>query len=153
RALAERGAQLVAAERVGHRAHRGCRFYSPRFDMLFEDAACGDAALTGGPMAFLEQGRSPSRSAARPCLVVAASCAWLQAEAQPRGVSGPATADEARRFVDAADAKLLKLANSFSKADWVKSTHITDDTEALAAEANERLITAQVELAKQATRF
>jgi peptidyl-dipeptidase A len=63
------------------------------------------------------------------------------------------TAQDARQFVEEADARLLKLANSFSRADWVKSTHITDDTEALAAEANERLITAQVALAKQATRY
>jgi peptidyl-dipeptidase A len=73
------------------------------------------------------------------------------ATAQPPRVSG--TADEARRFVDDADGRLLKLANAAQRADWVKSTHITDDTEALAAEANERLITAQVQLAKEAKRF
>ncbi len=73
--------------------------------------------------------------------------------AQQARVSTAATPDEARRFVSTANAELLKLANAFSRADWVKSTHITDDTEALSAEANERLITAQVGLAKQATRF
>ena len=76
-----------------------------------------------------------------------------ESAAQARSVSGPATPEEARRFVDEADAQLLKLNTSFARADWVKSTHITDDTEALAAEANERLITAQVGLAKQAARF
>src|SRR5258706_14296055 len=101
-----------------------------------------DAALTGGAMRMAGAG-----------LVGLGLCAGVEAGAQARGLNPPATAEEARRFVDAADARLLKLANSFSKADWVKSTHITDDTEALAAEANERLITAQVELAKQATRF
>jgi peptidyl-dipeptidase A len=72
---------------------------------------------------------------------------------QGPAVKASATAEEARRFVDEADARLLRLANSFSRADWVKSTHITDDTEAIAAEANERLIEASVELAKQARRF
>ena len=75
------------------------------------------------------------------------------AAAQATRVSAAATPDEARRFVTGANAELLKLANAFSRADWVKSTHITDDTEALSAEANERMITAQVRLAKEATRF
>ena len=65
----------------------------------------------------------------------------------------PPTAEEAKAFVEAAEQDLLKLWIDTGRADWVKSTHITDDTEALAAEANERLITAQVALAKQATRY
>ena len=39
------------------------------------------------------------------------------------------------------------------RADWVKSTYITDDTEVLAAQANEKAISAGVAYAKQATRF
>ena len=39
------------------------------------------------------------------------------------------------------------------RADWVKSTFITDDTEALAAEANENLIAGTTELAEQARRY
>src|SRR5262245_49341254 len=81
------------------------------------------------------------------------SAAAAIAGAQPARVSPSPSIEEARRFVDEADARLLKLTNAFSRADWVRSTHITDDTETLAAEANERLITAQVQLAKQATRF
>jgi peptidyl-dipeptidase A len=75
------------------------------------------------------------------------------AHSQAPAANGRPTVEEAQRFVDAADKRLLALANAFSRADWVKSTYITEDTETLAAEANERLITAQVELAKQATRF
>lgn len=40
-----------------------------------------------------------------------------------------------------------------SRADWVRSTYITDDTEILAAKADERTIGAQVQFAKDATRF
>ena len=64
-----------------------------------------------------------------------------------------ATAQEAAAFVDAAEAKLLDLYVEAQRADWVKSTYITDDTEALAALANQRLIDSTVRYSKEATRF
>lgn len=63
------------------------------------------------------------------------------------------TIGEVRQFVEAAETKLLQLTYDAQQADWVKSTYITDDTEALAARADERLISATVELAKQSVRF
>jgi peptidyl-dipeptidase A len=63
------------------------------------------------------------------------------------------TAEEAAKFVAEAEQKLLKLWIDSSRADWVKSTYITDDTEILAAQANEKAISAGVAYAKQATRF
>src|SRR5208337_3749407 len=65
----------------------------------------------------------------------------------------PPTVAEAEAFIKNAEAKLLELSVNASRADWVKSTYITDDTEILAAQAAERAIAAQVEFAKQATRF
>ena len=65
----------------------------------------------------------------------------------------PPTVEEAAAFIKSAEARLLELNVLSSRADWVKSTYITDDTEILAAKADERAIAAQVELAKQATRF
>jgi peptidyl-dipeptidase A len=65
----------------------------------------------------------------------------------------PATAAEAKAFLDEAEAKLLALATDAGRAAWVQSTHITDDTEILAAQANERSIAATVAYAKKATRF
>ncbi len=65
----------------------------------------------------------------------------------------PPTAEEAKAFVEAAEQDLLKLWIDTGRADWVKSTYITDDTEILAAQANEKSITAGVRYAKQATRF
>jgi len=84
------------------------------------------------------------------CLGVAAGAG----EVRPVKTAAKApTVEEARAFVDEADARLLELANESSRADWVKSTYITDDTETLAAQANQRAIAATVSYAKAATRF
>ena len=61
--------------------------------------------------------------------------------------------EEARKFIDDVEQKLLILGVDSGRADWVKSTYITDDTETLAAKLDERAIAATVEYAKQATRF
>jgi len=63
------------------------------------------------------------------------------------------TPDEARKFIDDAEQKLLVLGVDAGRADWIKSTYITDDTEAIAAKMDERDINATVEYAKQSTRF
>jgi peptidyl-dipeptidase A len=60
---------------------------------------------------------------------------------------------DAKKFLDEADARLLKLTNEAGQASWVQSNFITDDTEAIAARGNERQIEAAVELAKSATQF
>jgi peptidyl-dipeptidase A len=65
----------------------------------------------------------------------------------------PATVAEAKAFLDEAEAKMLALATNAGRAAWVQSTHITDDTVILAAQANERSIAATVAYAKKATRF
>ena len=67
--------------------------------------------------------------------------------------SGSATKEEADKFLADAEKRLLDLSVKAGRADWVKSTYITDDTETLAAEANESLIGATTELAEQARRF
>ncbi|HMD83171.1 MAG TPA: M2 family metallopeptidase [Terriglobia bacterium] len=68
-------------------------------------------------------------------------------------VKQPPTVAEAEAFIKNAEAKLLELSVNAARADWVKATYITDDTEALAAQADERAIAAQVEFAKQVTSF
>ena len=47
----------------------------------------------------------------------------------------------------------LELNIKAGRAEWVKSTFITDDTEAIAADANEILIAATTELAEQSRRY
>jgi peptidyl-dipeptidase A len=65
----------------------------------------------------------------------------------------PPIVEEARAFLEDAEAKLLALSINASRASWVQLTFITDDTEILAAQANEKLIAATAEYAKKATRF
>ena len=67
--------------------------------------------------------------------------------------AAPPTVQEAKKFLDDAEKKLLALANEAGQASWIQSTYITDDTEAIAAKANERAIAESVRLAKAATRF
>ncbi len=63
------------------------------------------------------------------------------------------TIAEAQAFLEKAEAHLLDLANHTSRAGWVQATYITEDTEALAAQATQRSVAAGVDYAKQARRF
>jgi peptidyl-dipeptidase A len=80
--------------------------------------------------------------------LLVALCAPLAAQ-----TAAKPTAAQAQAFVEAAEARLLTLWVDRDRAQWVQSTFITEDTETLAAQANERSIAATVELAQQATRF
>ncbi|REJ73412.1 MAG: peptidase M2 family protein [Acidobacteria bacterium] len=62
-----------------------------------------------------------------------------------------ATAEEARQFVEQAEQRLLEAMVETSRADWEMSTNITEATTQASAEANERLIATQVELAGRAS--
>jgi peptidyl-dipeptidase A len=70
----------------------------------------------------------------------------------PEASPGP-TAAEAKTFLQEAEAKLLALSVDESRTGWVQSTYITDDTELLHAQANEKFIAATAADAKQAARF
>ena len=63
------------------------------------------------------------------------------------------TLAEARAFMDQAQARLLDLTTQQQRAAWVKDTYITPDTELLNAKADQQLIAATMDLAKQSTRF
>jgi peptidyl-dipeptidase A len=56
-------------------------------------------------------------------------------------------------FLHQAEARLLDLSIEAQEADWVYATHISPDSESLAARSYARLINATVELAKESTRF
>jgi peptidyl-dipeptidase A len=73
--------------------------------------------------------------------------------AMPPEASPTPTAAEAKTFLQEAEAKLLALSVDESRTGWVQSTYITDDTELLHAQANEKLIAATAADAKQAARF
>lgn len=89
----------------------------------------------------------------RLCLVAAGAVLLTPGRAGAAGEKREPTAADARAFIDEAEQKLFKLGNDAQRASWVQSTYITDDTEALAAQANERFIAATVDYAKKAARF
>jgi len=64
-----------------------------------------------------------------------------------------ATPEEARQFIERAETRLLDLVIKAQRTEWVHETFITDDTEAIAAQADEALKAATAELAAQARRY
>ncbi len=64
-----------------------------------------------------------------------------------------ATPEEARKFINDAEQRILALGVDAGRASWIKSTYITDDSEALSALMDERAISATVDYAKKSTRF
>jgi len=63
------------------------------------------------------------------------------------------TAEDAKKFMDDVNDTLFKLGLEASQAGWVSETYITDDTSALFARANQRLIDKTAQYAKEAVRF
>jgi peptidyl-dipeptidase A len=84
-------------------------------------------------------------------LALLASCA--KSNGPNAGTTVKGTPPEAEQFVADAEKRLLELNLKYARADWVKSTYITADTEALSADANEQVIQATKELAEQSRRF
>jgi peptidyl-dipeptidase A len=85
------------------------------------------------------------------CLALALALASLvvtAAEAAP-----PPTPADAKAFVAKVNAELRKLYADAARAEWVKNTYITDDTEALAAQAGEKVMIYQAQAIKDATAF
>jgi peptidyl-dipeptidase A len=60
---------------------------------------------------------------------------------------------DARAFVDIVNKTMLQLGIEQGRASWVQQNFITDDTEALAARANQQYADAIAKFAKDATRF
>ena len=84
------------------------------------------------------------------CSVFASS---LAVATQSRSNQPAATPEEARRFLAEANRDLLRLITDGNRAGWVQSTYITQDTEVIAASANEQLLNAVTRYAKEARRF
>ena len=59
----------------------------------------------------------------------AAACVACTFAAMAFAADPKATPDEARKFINDAEQKLLALGVDSARADWIKSTYITDDTE------------------------
>ncbi len=63
------------------------------------------------------------------------------------------TVADAEAFIKDAEQKLNDLTILAARAAWVQATYITDDTEVLAADRNEKLIAATTELVEESKRF
>ncbi len=91
------------------------------------------------------------------CFIVSSSGSFMNAQASAASpqasTQSQATIAEAEEFIRGAETRLNDLTVKASRASWVQSNFITDDTEIMSADANEALMGATTELAKQATRF
>ncbi len=52
----------------------------------------------------------------------------------------PPPAADAQKFLDEAESRLFELINKAQRASWVEENFITDDTEEIAAEANQEIL-------------
>jgi peptidyl-dipeptidase A len=95
--------------------------------------------------------RMTSASACATALALGIASASLHG--QPQSSSPGGTPADARAFLAQVDRDLLKLGNAANRAGWIQSTYITDDTEAMAAQANEAFVGATTQFAKDAARF
>src|SRR2546430_9852537 len=86
-----------------------------------------------------------------------ALCLFLSLSACTERTSGKdtnvGTGPDAKRFMDDVNEALLKLGVEGSQAGWVSETYITDDTSALNARANQRLIDATARFSKDSVKF
>jgi peptidyl-dipeptidase A len=85
--------------------------------------------------------------------LMSAQTSSVATTSQTTAQQGPPTVAEAEEFIRNAETRLNDLTVKASRAAWVQANFITDDTQQMAAEANEVLIGATTELAKQATRY
>jgi peptidyl-dipeptidase A len=86
-------------------------------------------------------------------LCVSAAPAQSATASPSAAIVAPPTVAEALAFIDSAEKELNALNVDAARASWVEETYITDDTVALVAEANDRLIARQTALIGEARRF
>jgi peptidyl-dipeptidase A len=85
-------------------------------------------------------------------LAIVGVCALASSCAQTSSSSTP-TAAGAKSFLDTANATTLRLGIQQGQAGWVQQTFITDDTEAIAARANQAANEAGAKFAKEAVQY
>ena len=82
-----------------------------------------------------------------PAPTVSSAPATKPAASKP---AGPTAAD-AKAFAEQTNADLKRLYSNWERAEWVKSTYITHDTEVLAAHFHEKLLAYTSKAVKDAT--
>jgi len=98
-------------------------------------ASCGFLSACG-PSGGLSRTAAPPLVPARSGGPALAPASALPAQPQREGT----TPEQVRLFLDGVEQQLRKLMVTASEAEWEKSTNITDETEARAAQANEVLM-------------
>src|SRR3954464_3764340 len=87
-------------------------------------------------------------------LAIAGVCALASGCVQTSSSSSSApTPAAAKAFLDTANDTLLRLGIQQGQAGWVQQTFITDDTEAIAARANQAANDAGAKFAKESTKY
>jgi len=76
-----------------------------------------------------------------------------KASPTPRAAAPAPTVAEAERFISRAETRLLDLWIKSQRASWVAENFITDDTEAISADADAAVKAATADLARQARRY
>jgi peptidyl-dipeptidase A len=84
-------------------------------------------------------------------LLLAATLACGRGGTSPEASAGDRPSPQA--FLDNVNRDLLELVNAGNRAAWVQSNFITQDTEILAAQANEALVNAGTRYAREAANF
>jgi peptidyl-dipeptidase A len=87
-------------------------------------------------------------------LLAAAAAATLSlAPLAPALAQPAATPEEAKAFIDRAEADLASLSQYVNKASWVRATYITEDTQWLEAKAGAEITNLATQLAIKAARY
>jgi peptidyl-dipeptidase A len=86
-------------------------------------------------------------------LAMALAVTPASAQTTPAAPPKALTAQDADAFVASAEAQLAPLSVDVNRISWVNATFITDDTDALAAQAGARQTILQVQLATEAAKY
>ena len=90
--------------------------------------------------------------------IAALGCQTTASQPTPTSVSSagpstPPTSSQAKAFTDRVDRELKQLWTDWERAEWVKSTYITHDTEIIAAHFHEKVLSYSSKTINEALRF
>src|ERR671935_179393 len=86
-------------------------------------------------------------------LIIASALLSYLASAQATKSQASTNAPGPQAFIERAEKRLYDLSVTASRASWVQSTYITDDTEQISAEAQDEYTAAVTELATEARKY
>src|SRR5262249_43748860 len=117
-------------------------------------AAAGDQSeVRSGQLLPRQREHQPQMKRFFAMAAALALCAAAACSQRPSAAGSGEVTGDVKKFLDTVNQTMLKLGIEQSRAGWVQQTYITDDTEALAARANQEYIDATARFAKEATRF